>query len=68
MSGLVGTLISVIIALILVGVVWWAMTQLLPLIPPPEPFARIVYVLLVVVLVLIVLWIILMSEVEILLA
>ena len=56
---MIGALISVIIALIVVGVIWWAIQQLLPLIPLPEPIARIVYVLLVVVLVLIVLWVIL---------
>lgn len=58
MSGVIGTLIGIIFLLIVLGVVWWAIMQLLPLIPLPEPFARIVYVLLVVILVLIVLWII----------
>jgi hypothetical protein len=56
---MIGTLIGIIILLIVVGVIWWAIQQLLPLIPLPEPFARIIYVLMVVVLVLIVLWIIL---------
>jgi hypothetical protein len=55
---MIGTLIGIIITLILLGVAWWAIQQLLPLIPLPEPFARIVHVLLVVVLVLIVLWVI----------
>lgn len=59
MTGLIGTLISVIVALIILGVVWWAINQLLPLIPLPEPFARIIHVLLVVILVLVVLWVIL---------
>lgn len=59
MSGIIGTLISIIIALIIFGVFWWAINQLLPLIPLPEPFARIIYVLLVVILVLVVLWVIL---------
>jgi len=56
---MIGTIISIIITLIIVGVIYWAITQLLPLIPLPEPFARIVHVLLVVVLVIVVLWVIL---------
>lgn len=58
MTGIIGTLIGVIIALILMGVVWWAINQLLPLIPLSEPFATIVRVLMTVVMVLVVLWII----------
>lgn len=56
---MIGTIISIIITLIIVGVVYWAITQLLPLIPLPEPFARIIHVLLVVLLVIVVLWVIL---------
>jgi hypothetical protein len=56
---MISALIGIIILLIVVGVVWWAIQQLLPLIPLPEPFRRIIYVLMVVVLVLIVIWIIL---------
>lgn len=56
---MIGTLIGIIILLIVVGVIWWAVQQLLPLIPLPEPFAKIIYVLMVVVLVLIVLYVIL---------
>jgi hypothetical protein len=56
---MIGTLIGIIILLIVVGVIWWAIQQLLPLIPLPEPFARIINVLLIVILVLIVLYIIL---------
>jgi TRAP-type C4-dicarboxylate transport system permease small subunit len=56
---MIGTLIGIIILLIIVGVIWWAIQQLLPLIPLPEPFRRIIYVLMVVVLVLIVLYVIL---------
>jgi hypothetical protein len=56
---MIGTLIGIIITLIIVGVIYWAITQLLPLIPLPEPFARIIHVLLVVLLVIIVLWVIL---------
>jgi hypothetical protein len=56
---MIGTLIGIIILLIVVGVVWWAIQQLLPLIPLPEPFARIIHVLLIVILVLIVIYVIL---------
>jgi len=55
---MIGTLIGIIITLIIVGVLWWAIQQLLPLIPLPEPFRRIIYVLMVVILVLIVLYVI----------
>jgi len=56
---MIGTIISIIITLIIVGVIYWAITQLLPLIPLPDPFARIIHVLLVVLLVIVVLWVIL---------
>jgi len=58
MSGLIGTLIGIIFALIILGIVWWAVQQLLPLIPIAEPFATIIRVLMTVILVLVVLWII----------
>lgn len=60
MTAAIGTIIAIIFVLIILGVVWWAIQQLLPLIPLAEPFATIIRVLLVVVLVLIVLWIIAM--------
>lgn len=56
---LIGILISVIVTLIILGVIWWAIQQLLPLIPLPEPFRTIIYVLMVVIMVLVVLWVIL---------
>jgi hypothetical protein len=59
MSGFIGTLVGIIIALIILGVIWWAIQQLLPLIPLPEPFRKIIYVLMMVILVLVVLWVIL---------
>jgi len=59
MSGFIGTLVGIIIALIVLGVIWWAIQQLLPLIPLPEPFRKIIYVLMMVILVLVVLWVIL---------
>lgn len=59
MSGVIGTLIGIILVLVILGVVWWAIQQLLPLIPLGEPFRTIIRVLMTVILVLIVLWIIL---------
>lgn len=56
---MIGTLIGIVIVLIVVGVIWWAIQQLLPLIPLPEPFRRIIHVLLIVILVLIVVWVLL---------
>lgn len=56
---MIGTLIYLILVLIVAGVVWWAIQQLLPMVPLPDPFRRIVYVLLVLVVVLIVIWVIL---------
>lgn len=56
---MIGALIGVIVTLIVVGVIWWAIQQLLPLIPLPDPIRRVIYVLLVVVLVLIVVYVIL---------
>jgi hypothetical protein len=55
---MISTLISIIITLIVVGVIFWAVQTLLPLIPLPEPFRRIIYVLMVVILVLIVVYVI----------
>jgi len=55
---MIGTLIGIIVVLIICGVLYWAIQQLLPLIPLPEPFRKIIYVLMIVVLVLIVLWVI----------
>jgi hypothetical protein len=55
---MIGTLIGIIFALIIIGVIWWGVQQLMPLIPMGEPFKTIVRVLITIVLVLIVLWII----------
>lgn len=55
---MIGTLIAVIFALIVLGVLWWAVQTLMALIPIAEPFKTIIYVLSVVIMVLIVLWII----------
>ena len=55
---MIGTLIGIIFALIILGVIWWALQQLLALVPIAEPFRTIIYVLCVIIMVLIVLWII----------
>jgi hypothetical protein len=59
MTGVIGVLISIIIVCIILGVCWWAIQQLLPLIPLSEPFATVIRVLMTVIVVLVVLWIIL---------
>lgn len=58
--GVIGALIGVLILVVVAGVVYWAIQQLLPLIPLPDPFRQVVHVLLVLILVLIVLYVILM--------
>jgi hypothetical protein len=55
---MIGTLISIILTLIVLGVIIWAIQQLLPLIPLPAPLATIINVLITVVIVLVVVWII----------
>ena len=59
MTSVIGSLIGIIVVLIIMGVVWWAISQLLPLLPLPSPFAQIINILLRVILVLVVLWVIL---------
>lgn len=54
---MIGSLIGIIFVLIIIGVVWWGIQQLLPLIPLGEPFRTIIRILLVIILVLIALWI-----------
>jgi hypothetical protein len=55
---MIGALVGIIFVLIVLGVVWWAIQQLLPLIPLGEPFATIIRILMTVIIVLIVLWVI----------
>ena len=59
MTGFIGTLVGIIVGLIIMGVIWWAVQQLLPLIPLPEPFRRIINILMMVILILVVVWVIL---------
>lgn len=55
---MIGTLIGILFALIILGVIWWAIQQLMALIPIAEPFKTIIYVVTVIMMVLIVLWVI----------
>lgn len=57
---MIGTLIGVIFALIILGVLWWGIQTLMRLIPIAEPFRTIIYVISVIVMVLIVLYVIAM--------
>lgn len=54
---MIGTLIGLIFLCIILGVVWWAIQQLMPLMPIGEPFSTIIRVLLMVILVLIVVYV-----------
>ena len=53
---MIGVLIQLIIWLIVVGVIYWAFTQLIGLVPLPAPIGQIIHVLLVIILVFIVLY------------
>lgn len=55
---MLGAIVSIILTLIVVGVLWWAIEQLLPLIPMNETIRKVVYVLLILLLVFIVLWVV----------
>ena len=55
---MIGTLVSIILTLIVLGVILWAVEQLLPMIPMPAPFAQIIRVLIIVIIVLVVVYII----------
>lgn len=59
---MIGTLIGIILIIVLLGVVWWAIMRIWPIIAQyvEEPFRTIAYVLLVVVMVLIAIWVILL--------
>lgn len=53
---MLGTLIGLVLIVILLGVIWWGVQQLMPLIPMAEPFRTILRVLLVVVFAIIVIY------------
>jgi len=53
---MIGALINLVIVLVIVGVIFWAIQQLMPLLSIPEPIRRVIYVILVVILVIIVVY------------
>ena len=53
---MVETLIALVITLLIVGVVYWAVTQIIAIIPLPAPIAQIIHVLLILILVLVVIY------------
>lgn len=53
---MIDTLISLIVLLIICGVVWWAVTTILGVLPLPEPIKTVINVLMIVVLCLIVIY------------
>jgi hypothetical protein len=53
---MIGSLLSLILILVIAGVLFWAATKLLGLLPIPDPFRTVIYVLLVVVAVIVVVW------------
>jgi hypothetical protein len=55
---MIGAIIGIIFTLVILGVVLWAVQQLLPHVPLAEPFRTIVNVLITVLAVIIVLWVI----------
>lgn len=53
---MIETLISVIIYLIIAGLIWWAVSTVIGVIPLPEPIKTVINVILIVVLCLIVIY------------
>lgn len=53
---MIGALISLIVYLLIVGVIYWAVTTILGLIPLPPPIKQVINVILIVILVLIVIY------------
>ncbi len=53
---MIETLISLVIWLLIVGLIWWAITTILGVIPLPEPIKTVVHVILIVILCLIVIY------------
>lgn len=53
---MIETLITLVVYLIIAGLIWWAVTTIVSVIPLPEPIRTVVNVLLVVVLCLIVIY------------
>lgn len=54
---MIGTLLGIVLALVILGAIWWGAQQLLALIPMAEPFATIVRVVIVLIGVFVVVWV-----------
>lgn len=50
---MIETLISVVIYLVIAGLIWWAVTAILALVPLPDPIRQIVNIIMIVILCLI---------------
>ena len=50
---MIEALIHLVVVLLIVGVIWWAVNAIVPLIPLPAPFAQIIQVLLILILALV---------------
>lgn len=50
---MIGVLISVVVYLVIAGLIWWAVSAILAVIPLPEPIKTVINVIMIVILVLI---------------
>lgn len=53
---MVAALINLVVVLLIVGLIWWAVERILPLLPLPEPIGTVVRVILIVVLCIVVIY------------
>ncbi len=53
---MLGALIGIVLWLVVLGVCWWCVQQLLALVPLGEPFATLVRIVIVLIAVIIVIW------------
>jgi hypothetical protein len=53
---MIATLINLVIVLLIIGIIWWAVTSLLPVIPLPAPIAQVIHVLVMLIFALIVIF------------
>jgi len=55
---MIGTLISIVLLLVVLGVILWGLQQLLPIVPMDPRFRTVISVLITIIVVLIIVWII----------
>jgi uncharacterized membrane protein YwzB len=55
---MIGTLIGIIFVLVVLGILWWGIQRVLPMLPIAEPFLTVINVLLVIIAAFIALWVI----------